>query len=872
LYLQEQVPIIVADALAARQWEIHLARDELRRSARAWFTPQVIAYRQWAERLWQGSASDGRLPLKSSQSSALWRRVIAESTEGDGLIDTLGPARWAGEAWHLLWNWRIDPAELKAASEQSDFRAFLGWCRTYAEQLRRASWIDQAQIDAALGECRIEPDDHIVLADLEDLSPARRALFSSCERRGTTLERWTAPRVARRAERVKLADSAAELLAAAGWARQCLDGAPDSRIALVISGLGQGAFEVERILSNTLDPRRGEAEPVPEPRFTLQQRGLQNDPLIGAALTGLELLSVQGTFASLSRWLRSPFYQGLEPAQASSAALLEIRLRGDVRAQLGFLEAYREAGLAGTLQRAVPRLADALQRALDALGAARQTCTASRWTVLWQDALRHLGWPGRDADHRTLRAWESALADFAQLTPILGNMSAARALRELRAVVSQTQLAAPWPTAGVYVFEHLDDVGPGYDCAWVTGFTDAHWPQYARSNPLLPRRLQVEHAMPWCSPHDALRRSERSLQSLARRVPELVISWPGREHDHEAQPSPLIQSFPEASADAILAAAGGPAQHGRPRPARTRAKQVIADPPPALEGARIPGGAGALNAQSRCPLRALCEYRLGARELEVVSPGLAPRLQGVATHRALELLLADLPSQAELRAVTAERVAECANRALSEQFGAAGSALQVVFTLEHERLCELVGAFLDKEARRSAFRVEAVERRRTLALGAWTIDVRIDRIDRLANGALAVIDYKTGRRAGAGDWFTERLRDTQIPLYAQQAGESVGAAVIVSLRTAGTRYSGLWSSADAFPDRSHRLPDDRSWLRQLDVWRVQIRQLADQLAAGDSRVRCEALAAVSGAYAPLSRVYEQLALHRLVARSGNADE
>ena len=141
-----------------------------------------------------------------------------------------------------------------------------------------------------------------------------------------------------------------------------------------------------------------------------------------------------------------------------------------------------------------------------------------------------------------------------------------------------------------------------------------------------------------------------------------------------------------------------------------------------------------------------------------------------------------------------------------------------------------------------------------------TFDVRIDRVDELADGTLAIIDYKTGERATSADWFGPRLRDAQVPLYASQSAETVGAAVVARLAPAEARYFGFWPDG-AFPGRATKAahPDAAA---QLALWRAQLAELAAELAAGDTRIFVDDYEDAAGAYAPLTRVFEQLALAR----------
>jgi RecB family exonuclease len=138
--------------------------------------------------------------------------------------------------------------------------------------------------------------------------------------------------------------------------------------------------------------------------------------------------------------------------------------------------------------------------------------------------------------------------------------------------------------------------------------------------------------------------------------------------------------------------------------------------------------------------------------------------------------------------------------------------------------------------------------------------VRIDRVDELADGTLAILDYKTGERSTTAQWLGPRLRDVQVPMYASHLGAAVAAAVIVRLAPGEARYSGFWPEG-AFPGRAAKAAH-ADLAAQLAAWRAQLAELAVELAGGDTRVFADDHEDAAGAYAPLTRVFEQLALAR----------
>ena len=829
-------PIVVPGALAARQWEIFLAARDIDAGTPAWITPPLVGYASWLESLWLAAGPAQPMPLTPPQSLALWRRVIRSSEAGAELIGESGAADWAAEAWRLLCHWRIDPASERARGEQHDFAAFLLWCREYRNALAANDWIDQAEIARRLPAAEWSAPPRVTFADAEEPSPLEQALLDRLTRSGARIELESPP--ARKADlrRAKVPDATEELRAAVTWARAHLEAAPAARIALVVPGLAERHGEVERALA---------ADAGGVPTWHGGQPTAAN-PRIAAALNAVALGSTSAGFETLSHWLRSPFFDA-DGGEHAHRAALERELRGDVRAQLSVTTAHREAELGSLLGKRAPRAANALTAALHETNGI-SAATPSRWARAWQRALAELRWDAA-GDAHALLLWQAAIDDFTRLTPITGAIGYDDALAELQRSLERA-VPDPLPVRGIHVLGRIDDVGPGYEAAWIAGFTDASWPEPARCNPLLPRALQRAHGMPWSTPQDARLRCARRLERLRKRVGTLVASWPAQLYDYETEPSPAIRDWPELEAPAAAT----------PRALRARARESVADRAPPLSGTQIRGGAHMLGRQSRCPVRAFCQDRLGARELDAVTTGLGRRLRGTATHRALEELLANAQGRPDFAALAAN-VAAAAQGALARIFRAARRPLRALFELEAERVAATLHCLLAKDATRAAFEVSALERKQIVTIAGRELEIRIDRLDRLADGSVAIIDYKTGDRASLKDWLEDRPRDVQAPLYAAYAGQPVGALAIARVQPREAAYFGYWNAGALFPDAVAKLPDD-GWERQITRWRATLEELVLEHAGGDTRIFLDDLDDAVGAFAPLTRVHEQLAILR----------
>jgi len=154
------------------------------------------------------------------------------------------------------------------------------------------------------------------------------------------------------------------------------------------------------------------------------------------------------------------------------------------------------------------------------------------------------------------------------------------------------------------------------------------------------------------------------------------------------------------------------------------------------------------------------------------------------------------------------------------------------------RIAELLAADLE----RPQFTIEGVEEQHSISIGGMTLALRIDRVDRLDDGSIAVIDYKTGADAEPDAWLGERPRLPQLPLYAEALGmDRVSAVAFGRVRTGDTGYCGLTRDSAVFPNL--KSPSGRGWPKEhaswqelLQAWRRRLTTLATEHVQGDARL------------------------------------
>jgi RecB family exonuclease len=163
--------------------------------------------------------------------------------------------------------------------------------------------------------------------------------------------------------------------------------------------------------------------------------------------------------------------------------------------------------------------------------------------------------------------------------------------------------------------------------------------------------------------------------------------------------------------------------------------------------------------------------------------------------------------------------------------------------LEGQRLTRLVTEWLEYESTRIAFEVLETEAARTETIAGLTLKLRLDRIDRLNDGTLLVVDYKTGL-VSPKSWELPRPDDVQLPLYAgfalNREKELLGGLVFAKIRPgdqsfagrvfdpASTLFSGLKSTS--------ALAKNPLTAEDLMDWRAAIELLAEDFLAGHAEV------------------------------------
>jgi ATP-dependent helicase/nuclease subunit B len=274
---------------------------------------------------------------------------------------------------------------------------------------------------------------------------------------------------------------------------------------------------------------------------------------------------------------------------------------------------------------------------------------------------------------------------------------------------------------------------------------------------------------------------------------------------------------------------------GRAQPARDQQFPPI---PAAAQVSPLGGGERRLTLQRDCPFRAHAEFRLTARASLPLADGITPLMRGKLLHAMLESLWRELRDQAALLALAPDAEAELLQRhwreAVQRQGGEAGSTWlsERLLARERGRTLRVVRTVLELERQRAPFAVQATERALEWPPQGARLRLRIDRIDRAADGARLLLDYKTGA-ADRMKLHETVLDPLQLALYVTalaEQGEAVAATFLLDLRPGNVGYTGVAASEAGMPSLK-AIPD---WSATSAVWRQQLLQLLQEHLQGDA--------------------------------------
>lgn len=819
-------------------------------------TPAIYVYQHWLNKIWEECLITGQvMPLKvlsSAQQALLWEEVVAASESGKDLIQREGTARLARNAWLLMQQWQVDINE-DDFHYNEDSRAFYQWYLAFGERCKDLSVIAEESLADQLIEAFKNNQQRLtqtlLVIGFDELTPQTQSLLAGLSDAGAHV-RWLEV-TSKRADsiRVEAEDPQQEIEWVARWLRQRLDDDPHQKLAVVVHDISAQRQRLLRSLDEFLNPQAlavGQASVATSYNLSLGL-ALNEYPIIDVALKILSLSVARlSAMQDLTCILNSPFIIGWDEERYARAMLdARLRERGELKLSLATLEYYaREKGRAHYC----PIFAEQIKLLIAYQKKLLNKAGLYHWSELLMKVLSICAWSsGRSlssVEYQTVEVFKERLSHLAGLDVTSKRWTCSQAIMYLTRLCKERIFQPESGVAPIQILGVLEAANLSFDAIWIMGMNDVSWPPPCRPDAFIPITLQRQHNLPHSASERVLQMATRSLHALMHAANEVIVSYPLGEGDESFSCSPMFVALPCVKVDELAMIT---LDDWRARIHQSACLEAIVDErAPALQTDQpTTGGSGLFKDQAACPFRAFAQHRLRARELGKVSSALPATSKGSIVHHILEIFWNEVSDLDALNRLTTQQLQTqlktCIEKALEKEAQALPQILSPAFqVLEKKRLLHLIMMWLELEQSREYFKVVSNEQKFTQNIAGIEVNLKIDRIDQLADGSLVVIDYKTGK-VDPKQWFGERLDEPQLPLYSMVVDGDVSGISYAVVKLGEMMFRGVMAKEELLPGVKSYADEKNtaayaSWDDLLIDWRNKIEGLAQAFCAGEAQV------------------------------------
>ncbi|MGO9326252.1 MAG: PD-(D/E)XK nuclease family protein [Terracidiphilus sp.] len=846
-WLRDGGLVVTASERAARSLTQAFHRARRVEALTAWQAPNIQDWQTFIRDAWDERILDGRIVLNSLQEQSLWAGIVTaaapDAAPAAGTRDRL--ASLAMEAHGLICAYapQLLNRKVRTAWDQ-DAGAFSEWLAEFDAFCGANGLISSARLPLelidALKQVSAERSP-LLLAGFDRIFPTQEALFAAW---GGCTQVPPGPTAAR-IKFHQAADPVSELAACAIWLKQHLAANPHPRLLVVTQDVPKRRGEIERALLRFILEKTTSSAPSSIFEFSLGVPLSQVALARGAGLL-LHWLTELIEEHELD-WLLSTGQLAASPAEslALTAFMRALRRKGLERARWTLAQFLSQKPGAELPSAWVARVTQAQSRMQES---ARRPQSPLAWAELAPRLLELAGWPGgrplTSAEFQAHRRWQQTVDDCA----CLGFDGRPMEWKEFRALldraVSETLFSPESEDAPILIAGPAESAGLTADAIWFLGAIEQAWPASGGTHPFIPISVQRATGMPHSSPRLDWELAGAISRRLLSSAAEVHFSFARQSEGVEARPSRIVEQLAGAPLPLPfeLAVPAALPPLAAPFPDSTR----VPFPP-----GNAPGGASTLTAQSQCAFKSFAAARLDAENWEPAEAGLNAKERGQLLHEVLHSVWAGLPrgirSHAELialpdlRAFVALHVRGAIQTAMPLR--ARESMPPRYLALEETRLLNLVTEWLEFERSRIPFTVLETEQKNSVSVAGLPLRVRLDRIDRLIDNSLLVVDYKSGNPT-PNSWDLPRPDDVQLPLYANFALDcdpgTIGGLVFAKVRTGEAEFTGKVRDAKATLRADLRgntnLVRKQLDSEQLSAWKRYIEELALAFLAGRSVV------------------------------------
>ena len=668
--------------------------------------------------------------------------------------------------------------------------------------------------------------------------------------KGCETVQCVAPDVCSKTQLLSAVDVKEEMSIIAQWARERLDEAPNASIGIVVPELGTVRQTLEMAFKEAFYPSAAYAIEVPFDKPYNLSLGipLAHYAPIQQILRLLQFFSTSVPLNELSLLLRSSFIAAGQ-TEWGQRGRLEVILRK--RPYLNYSINQLRMALKPTDDEPArcPMLLLSVNKTIEQLDKKPNRVLPSKWVEVIRAFLATICVKGdrelSSTEYQVFQAWDGVLQTFATLDAVYKVIDYATALSAIHCLLTEQVFQPETPDAPIQIMGLMESAGHHFDALWVCGLHDGCWPPAPQPNPFLPIVEQRRQGLLKSSAELQYQHATSVTRQWTNAAKTVVFSYSTADGETPRLMSPLLDDIPTVTKENLLEDLPVNRLVQRVGSGSLIRHEDITGP--VVQKCEVTlGGVGVLKDQSACPFKAFAHYRLNSRAMEEPRPGIDHRLRGRLVHSCLESLWSTIKTHLALRGMPNDERQVLVEGVVDEVIVRESYRIPILKTisgrLEAQRMTGLLMDWLTVDSNREPFEVQNTELKQVLTVGDLQLSTVIDRVDTLADGSTAIIDYKTGStRVRVGSWFGERPEEPQLPLYSIFGSDGVKSISFAQLKKGEVKYVGLSDSTEHFSalkdlGDSKIKADEGIWSSQMAYWKTVMTTLSNEFVSGDARV------------------------------------
>lgn len=808
--------IIAPNKRLARHLEKNL--NEANNQA-AWVHSNVLPLELWLAHCWK-KCINKKLLIDSTQEKGVWLKIILSSDQAGntGIIDNIM------EFHHLINDYGIDSYKIEPFDEN-----FLIFYRKFKQYCEEKNLVTIAEVPKLLiPQVEKLAISKLTLVAFDEYSPSLKLLLAAFRKHRCIIAEYDSNYFSPQINRVSFDQPEDELVTAACWAKKkmehdqgmCNIGIIIPRIVAIREKVTSIFHEVFKSNYKNVNISLGIS--------------LTKFPITAIALLIISINPSSSTLGCLANLIISPYLRGAK-TESSTRARLFNHLNKHKNSFLG--------NFSKIISDFDPKLEILSFDFSDLFFIYSQIedkkLLPSEWIKLFRQILQTIGWPGDEklstAEQHATNKFIDTLKEFSKNDFILAEISHKQAIQALITLL-ENQMIHPNYTSNdsqVNIMGTIEGYGMNFDYLWAAGMDEDDWPKLARPNPFIPIALQKKFNLPHSSSERELEFATNLVNKYKKSANEIIFSYVKYKNSLITQPSKLTSDITEISiTDLNLPKFDSIAK----KIFASKQLEILTDEIEASlkSNEKINFSSKLIELQSRCPFKAFAEFRLKLKTLSPPTIGVSAVDRGNIIHSTLEFFWKKVKTKQQLLKLDQDKLTNLITAGLT--FALCKLKIDDIFKeLETAYLLNLLMLWLNTEKFREDFEVIALEQNYKITLRNEVLEIRIDRIDQLANGKKILIDYKTGKTVPTiSDWFNPRPKQPQLLLYSLALGDELHCLAVAQInnRSVGLREITINTLAELIRKNTELNDKSITWNSIKHHWKNTITTLLEEFIQG----------------------------------------